>query len=694
MERGRSARELAYLSRAPATAAQKRLAWAIVLISVAAFIPAVPYARVPLAQVPAFIPSYEAALAIIDLITATLLFGQFARLRTAALLALAGGYLFDALIIVPHAFAFPGVFSPTGMLGAGSQTAAWLYVFWHGGFPLSVMLYGVLGRRRDDRLRSSTSAAITVAAGVAAALAAGLTLLATAGHGLLPVIIVNGDYTQLVAKGVSPALWGLSVLALVVVWRKPELSVLDLWVCVVLCAWLLDIALSAVIGSARYDLGWYAGRTYGLLAATFVLCLLLVETNSLYGRLERLLDDLEDRHRALEQSTAELERSQAQLRQSQKMEAVGQLTGGVAHDFNNLLTAVIANVDLFDKLPGTTPEQHAFAAAAMRAAERGARLVKQLLAFGRRQMLRPEVADVNRLLDEFMPLLRRAVGETIEIELRQDSDLWPCLLDAAQFEAAMLNLALNARDAMRTGGRLVIETRRAVHGSGVGGDLEWKPGDYVAISVADTGTGMRPYVRDHAFEPFFTTKPVGEGSGLGLSQVYGYAKQMGGHVTLDTAEGEGTTVTVYLPQAKAPGVQPAAPARREQPIAANGKTILVVEDDGEVRHGVEAALGALGYRVICAADGAEAISVLGGERPIDLLFADVVMPRGVSGVDVAREAVRLRQGIRVLLTSGYAAEAEMAEDAEGRFQVLAKPYRQHELATAVHGALAGGRPPS
>jgi signal transduction histidine kinase/CheY-like chemotaxis protein len=446
--------------------------------------------------------------------------------------------------------------------------------------------------------------------------------------------------------------------------------------------------MSAVVGSSRYDLGWYAGRTYGLLAATFVLSVLLVETNALYGRLERSLDDLEDRHRALEQSSADLERSQEQLRHSQKMQAVGQLTGGVAHDFNNLLTAVIANVDLLDKLPGTTPQHHAFAAAALRSASRGARLVKQLLAFGRRQMLRPEVADVNRLLAEFVPLLRRAVGETIEIELHQDPELWLCSVDAAQFESALLNLALNARDAMRNGGRLVIETRRATHEPGAGGDLEWKPGNYVAISVTDTGTGMPAHVRDRAFEPFFTTKAVGEGSGLGLSQVYGYVKQLGGNVTIDSIEGAGTTVTLYVPWAEASRVPAAADATREAPAASDGQTVLVVEDDPEVRHGVVAALGDLGYRVIAAASGTEAIAILGGKQPLDLLFADVVMPQGVSGVEVAREALRLRKGIKVLLTSGYAPDVVVAEGADERFPMLAKPYRRHDLASTVHRVLA------
>jgi CheY-like chemotaxis protein len=305
-------------------------------------------------------------------------------------------------------------------------------------------------------------------------------------------------------------------------------------------------------------------------------------------------------------------------------------------------------------------------------------------------MLRPEVADINRLIEDFAPLLRRAVGEKIEIELLPDPELWKCSVDAAQFESALLNLALNARDAMRNGGRLVIETRRAVHDvGGDGADPEWKAGSYVAISVADTGTGMPAHVREHAFEPFFTTKPVGEGSGLGLSQVYGYAKQMGGQVTLDSEEGMGTTVTIYLPWADPVLAQPPAEVTHAHPVASGGETILVVEDDIEVRRGVVAALGELGYRVVAAANGAEAIAILGGKQAIDLIFADVVMPQGASGVDVAKAALRMREGIKVLLTSGYAPEVVMAEGADSRFPVFTKPYRRHELAAAVHLTLKG-----
>ena len=404
----------------------------------------------------------------------------------------------------------------------------------------------------------------------------------------------------------------------------------------------------------------------------------------------------------LKAEMAERQRAEARLRQAQKMEAVGQLTGGIAHDFNNLMTAVIVCLEMFDAVPLSGPQRDLLRAA-QRSAARGARLTRQLLAFGRRQTLQLQTVDINQLLKDFDTLLQRAIGEAVELVLRPDPAIWLCSVDHGQFEAALLNLALNARDAMPAGGTLTIETKRVVRAAGEApSDDEWKPGDYVAVAVADTGVGMSAHVREHAFDPFFTTKGVGKGSGLGLSQVYGFVNQMGGHVTIDSAEGKGTTVTLYLPRAAAkPAVDAGAVASPPLQRAAAGETVLVVEDDGDVRASVIAMLGGLGYQVLTASNGPEAIDILRTDRPIDLLFSDVVMPRGLSGVDVAKEAQRLRAGIKILLTSGYTAEALAQQGANSDFPVFSKPYRQQELADEIrrvlHGPLpshaAGGRPP-
>jgi CheY-like chemotaxis protein len=279
----------------------------------------------------------------------------------------------------------------------------------------------------------------------------------------------------------------------------------------------------------------------------------------------------------------------------------------------------------------------------------------------------------------------------VTLALSPDPYLWPCDLDAAQFEAAILNLTLNARDAMPGGGALTIETRRVERTAEEVDPADfWPAGHYVAVAVSDTGTGMSPHVRAHAFEPFFTTKDAGRGSGLGLSQVYGFVKQMGGHVAITSEEGKGTTVTLFLPRA-ATGAASEPRAKPAAPVDGAGETVLVVEDDALVRQSVVAMLAASGYRVLTASDGREALQILESVERVDLLFSDVVMPQGMSGVDVARAAQRLRGGIKVLLTSGYAAEVLAARGANGNFPIVAKPYGHSELAERVRLALADGR---
>lgn len=274
-----------FLATALATRGQRRFAVAIAVGALVAFAVAVPFVRIPLARMPAFIPSYEAALFFIDLITAVLLFEQFMRLRSIALLTLASGYLFDAMIIIPHALTFPGAFTPNGLLGAGPQTTAWLYVFWHGGFPLFVMAYAWLGRREESGAMpelANPSQAIVLSVAGAAALAIACTVFATVGHDALPVVMQNNNYSLLVTKGISPAVWALTLLAIFALWQRQP-RVVDLWLMLVMWIWLFDIALSAIIGSSRFDLGFYAGRIFGLIAASFLLVTLLVEMAKLYS---------------------------------------------------------------------------------------------------------------------------------------------------------------------------------------------------------------------------------------------------------------------------------------------------------------------------------------------------------------------------------------------------------------------------
>jgi len=384
--------------------------------------------------------------------------------------------------------------------------------------------------------------------------------------------------------------------------------------------------------------------------------------------------------------------AEASLRQVQKMEVVGQLTGGVAHDFNNLLTAIGGNLDLILRRPDDSGRVRRLAEAALQATQRGERITQQLLVFSRRQVLRPETLNLNRVLVEFEALMTHAVSEKIDLQLQLDAALDPSRIDRAQFEAALLNLMVNARDALPNGGRVVIETRNVLLDQAYADqNPDARPGAYVLVSVSDNGVGIDPSILPHVFEPFFTTKDVGRGSGLGLSQVYGFAEQSGGHVKIYSEVGIGTTVKVYLPKANerliAEEKQQLIPLRS----ANGGETILVVEDDEAVLAMAIESLTDLGYRVLVAHDSQEALAIVKGSERIEILFSDIVMPGGINGAKLAVEARRLRPDIKVLLTSGYTAAALSNEHGlPEELPILSKPYRKDELADQLR-VIAGGR---
>jgi signal transduction histidine kinase len=372
---------------------------------------------------------------------------------------------------------------------------------------------------------------------------------------------------------------------------------------------------------------------------------------------------------------------QEQLHQSQKMESVGQLTGGIAHDFNNLLAVVSGNLELIEDAADNGRVRQ-FAAAARRATDRGAKLTAQLLAFSRQRILNPKLVSANQLISEFQELIRQAVGGSCEVKLRTDDRLWLCHVDPPLLETALLNLALNGRDAMPDGGVLEIETRNVVLDEGaVAG-----PGSYVRLTVTDSGSGMPPEVRDRVFEPFFTTKEVGKGTGLGLSMVYGFVRQSGGHVAVESAPGVGTTVALYLPKAtQKPDAE--VEAIQTQAIPPGSERILVVEDNEDLLEVTTAMLTTFGYRVLCARNGAEAIQMLESGQEFELLFSDVVMPNGMNGVELAREARRLSKDIKILLTSGYAGDVLERHGAVDEFLIIDKPFRLTDLAWRLRSIL-------
>jgi PAS domain S-box-containing protein len=916
-----------FLSTLPASRTDHNAAWVVVGISFVLFVFAVPFAGMPLTPVPAFVASYQSALAINDIITAVLLFSQFAILKSRGLLFLASGYLFTAAAAMVHALSFPGLFAPNGAFGSGAQTTVWIFMIWHGGFPLFVLVYA-LNKARDGGARVQLPTTTAILGSIAAVGAATLAYvwLVTGGHDFLPTLLSEGRYTP-VMMGVVSTVWGLSLAALIVMWFRRPHSVIDVWLMVVLCAWLFDIALSAIVNVARFDLGFYLGRLYGLCAASFVLAVLLVDNVALQAQMSRLVrsmrreaafvrdqhkvrerlfsavvessndaiitkslngiitgwnraaerlfgyaadeavgqsialivpahrmdeidmilsgvrrgeaieqletvrvhkdgrnvdvalrvtplrsaageiigaskiarditeskqtqsalsreieerqrifetsqdlilvtdsvgnlvqvspsvaqilgyepeemvghsavefihpDDLDStrqemraarrgqqvrsfearyphkdgrvitlnwmgswsepvrRHFFIGRDLTDKRAAEAQMRQAQKMDAIGQLTGGVAHDFNNILTVITGTIGILAEAVADRPELVSIAKLIDDAAERGAQLTKHLLAFARKQPLQPLEIDINSLILEAAKLLHPTLGEHIEISPKLSDDAWPTLVDPSQLTTAVLNLALNARDAMPRGGKLTLETDNVhLDEDYASMNSEVVSGDYVMVAVSDTGTGIPAALMEKVFDPFFTTKEVGKGTGLGLSMVFGFVKQSGGHVKIYSEEGHGTTVRIYLPRSSGQG-QTALDLMSTTEVKGGHETVLVVEDDALVRNYVMTQVASLGYATLEAANATDALKIIEDGAHIDLLFTDVIMPGPMNGRQLVDEALKRRPSLKTLFTSGYTENAILHH---GRLDegvlLLAKPYRKPELARMIRVALA------
>jgi len=915
-----------FLSTLPATGRDRKIALGVVIASAGFFVATVPFAREQLSPVPAFVASYQSALAICDLITTILLLSQFSLLRSRALLVLAGGYLFTAIAAVVHALTFPNLVTPSGLFNAGQQSTAWIYMVWHGGFPLFVLGYALLKDKGGGReIRGSVGASIAWSAIAIFAAMATVIYVVTELHDLLPVLLVNKGYGTALHK-VALTVWSINFAALVVLWLRRPHSVLDIWIMVVLYAWLLDVASSALLNAGRFDFGFYVGRVYGLFAACFVLAVLLLQNINLQARLSRLLytlrresaseqqrhrererlfssvvessndaiitkaldgtitgwnpaaerlfgysaieaigehidlivppggltelrdilarvargetiahhetvrktrdgrlvtvsisisplrsnsgeiigaakiarditetrrtqaaltqeieerqrifetsqdlilvtdtkgtfvqvspssfailgirpeemvgrsatefihpDDLEStrqemrsarrgrltrnfetryvhkdghavnlswmgtwsepvrRHFFVGRDLTEKQAAEAQLRQVQKMDAVGQLTGGVAHDFNNILTVITGTIGILSDAVANDPQMSAIARMIDDAAERGASLTKHLLAFARKQPLQPREIDVNALVIETIKLLRPTLGEQIQINTQLAENAWPALVDPNQLTTAILNLSLNARDAMPAGGKLVVETGNIYLDDGYATmNQEVVVGNYIMVAVSDTGTGIAPENLERVFDPFFTTKEVGKGTGLGLSMVFGFVKQSNGHIKIYSEVGHGTTVKIYLPRATGLSDTPVE-SMATMSVEGGDETILVVEDDTLVRRYVVTQIQSLGYRTLEASRASEALGIIDGPEPIDLLFTDVIMPGSMNGRQLVDTAVARRPGLKTLFTSGY---TENAIVHHGRLDtgvlLLAKPYRKSDLARMIRLAL-------
>jgi two-component system, sensor histidine kinase and response regulator len=529
------------LSLLPAGPVDRRLAVTAVLISLAVFFVVAPFARTPLPKVAAFMPSYESALCINDLITAALLFGQFTIGRSRALQVLASGYLFTALITIPHALSFPGLFSDAGLLGGGSQSTAWLYMFWHGGFPAVVVGYALLGKGRTGPQHRPAALAIlrSIAAVVGVVLA--LTLLATAGEAALPAIMQGSHYTPAMIFVVA-TVWALSLIALLALFVRRPHAVLDLWLMAVMCAWLCDIALSAVLNAGRFDFGFYAGRIFGLAAASFVLVVLLLETIALYARLARSMD-AERQER--EQRLIEL---RAELIHVSRVSELGQMVSTLAHEVNQPLTAIGNYLRAGQRLlcAGDAANVQAALAKAGDEATRANAIIKRLRDFIKKNDSVRQPEELGPVLEEIVALALIGAGwHNLGVEMRVDPLACAALIDKVQIQQVLPNLIRNAAEAMSdsTHPVLVIATAPAAEGM-------------IELSVADRGPGLRAQVRERLFQPFVTTKS--DGMGVGLSICHSIVEAHGGRIWAEDNPGGGTVFRLTVPDARAAAERRAA----------------------------------------------------------------------------------------------------------------------------------------
>jgi signal transduction histidine kinase len=523
------------LSTMPAANREQRLALAVIVVLTVAFALTAPFASVQLAPVEAFIPAYEAALLVNDLITAVLLFAQFTVVRSRALLVLAFGYLFTALIVIPHALTFPGLFAPAGLLGAGPQSTAWLYMFWHAGFPLAVIYYSLCkcDGTETGRVKGAVSAAILSGVAVVVAVVCALTLLATAGHFALPAIMRGHNYTPTMIVVVS-SVWGLSLAALVLLWRRQPYVVIDLWLMVVMCAWLFDVALSAVLNAGRFDLGFYAGRICGLMAASFVLLVLLSEATTLYARLVRsIAAERRERDRRFNEM-------QAVLAHLARVSEMGQIVSSLTHEVNQPLTAVGSYLYVIQRLAEKgSPEMIGPAVQrAVEQADRATAIISRLRDFIAKRETDKQAEDLRKTIDGAVSLALVGMDSAgLSIEKNLDSRAAIAFMDRIQIEQVLFNLVRNAVEAMAGGARrsITIATTRAGPHT-------------VQVSIADTGPGLPERVRAKLFEPFVTTKASGMGVGLSICRVI--VESHGGTLQVADNPGGGTVFRFTLSTGK------------------------------------------------------------------------------------------------------------------------------------------------
>jgi len=694
-----------FLSTLTATRGQSRLALAVTGASAALFVLMVPFAKQPLAPVWAFIPVYESALVISDLITAALLFGQFAILRSRALLVLASGYLFTACIAVVHAMTFPGLFAPSGLLGAGPQTTAWLYMFWHAGFPLAVLGYVVQLRRPPETAswHGRVASAVLGCVALVLLLTVGCGLVATIGREALPSIMQGSHYTPAMIFVVG-SIWLLSAVMLVALWRRRPRTVLDLWLMVVMCAWLFDIGLSAVFNAGRFDLGFYAGRVYGLLAANFVLLVLMLENGLLYAGLVEAHSRERQKTADLQQLNAKLDDSNQQLEKASRFKS--EFLANMAHELRTPLNGVIGFSELLkDERAGRLlDKQKRFATLIFDSGHHLLSLINDILDLSKveagKMSLDLDPVEPNGFLRECLALFDEAVERR---GIRLHFDAMPpqgrLMVDPRKLRQIVYNLLSNAVKFTPDGGEIRLSVRVAPRSApwraappGTAARVLPLPEDasgapLLEILIIDSGAGMHSEDLPRLFEAFQQVPSADQahhmGTGLGLALVSRFAALHGGTVGVASAPGRGTQFGVWLPWHDGDGAAPPMPVPQATPTspgAPNTRHALVIEDDAEAAELLRLHLESAGFQVRVLTDS-NLIHQSVGPKP-DLITLDILMP-GTSGWEVLEQLKKdeALASVPVVIVSMVADRQRGV--ALGASKVLEKPVGRQQLLDAV-----------
>ena len=672
--------QAAFFLRAPVHRRELKGALGLVVGYVAVVLAVAPWATLHGPSIPQTVSVFTTGIIVAELATAFLLVTQVWEEPDWSVLLISCAYLFSTLMGIAHLLTFPGAVVPDAPLLGGAQLTSYVFNSWRVGYAIVILCAVIAIEAKTDVAVPAWRRLIVLSWCAVVVITASGFVFALAYESQLPSLVAKGQFTAIgILLSWAGAAFGALALILLIV-KTQARQVLHLWLALVLMTFCGDLFLSTLAG-ARFTLGWYVGRASGFISGNMLFVLFLMRFAVQQRLSVEAAHSLKERTLSLQAEIARRSETEARLVQSQKVEALGQLTGGIAHDFNNLLAIVVGNLDLLRSSGEFDSRASQYIENALGASERGTKLASQLLVFSRSQRLELKALVVADVIAGMQELLSRTLGPDIRIRIELDPVRAAVLSERTQLELAILNLAINARDAMSGGGELTI----SIAPLRIEGDAELEAGDYVRVSVSDTGSGMTPETAARAFEPFFTTKGPGKGTGLGLSQVYGIARRAAGTARIESRLGSGTSVHMFLRRIDI-GALPVEhqPAERGPETTAS-INVLIVDDDPDVRQLLVDLISAFGHDPVAAEDGARGLVALDRSKP-DLVLVDFAMP-GMSGAEFGRRVRGRFPDMPIVFVTGYA-DTDMIESAVGESAlVLRKPFRSFELRAILREAI-------